>query len=182
MSSAWSRRSVLAATGAVGAAALVPTASARYTTRMVIPSADGFTGDEDLVGYFVHLGSTTDVSTDPADVDGCGFENWSPTDLSAFDGRLLDRLDEDHRETEMTVHVAGDAEVDTGTLWIINGTVECPDGQVGLEVEQVGASVPVSTAESTPSSAIGPGFGPLAAVGGLLAGVAALARRHRSGE
>jgi hypothetical protein len=51
MSSDWSRWTVLTAAGAVGATARAPTASPRYTTRMVLPSVDGFTGEEDLTGY-----------------------------------------------------------------------------------------------------------------------------------
>lgn len=186
MSSDWSRRSVLATAGALGATALAPTASARVTTRMVVPSQDGFVGDDgDLVGYFVHLGGDAGVDTDPSDVDGCGFESWSPTELSAYDARLLDRLDQEHRETETKVHVAGNADVDTGTLWIVNRQVSCPDDHVGLEVEQVGAAVNVSTEESGDSTATegsGPGFGPLAALGGVVASGVGWARRRANLE
>lgn len=177
---------MLAAAGTIGATALFPTASARYTTRMVIPSADGFTGDENLVGYFVHVDGDASVGTDPSDVDGCGFESWSPTELVAYDARLLDRLDQEHREKKTKVHVAANAEINTGTLWIVNRQVSCPDRQVGLEVEQIGAAVDLPESETatdvTATDGSGPAFGPLAALGGLLAGGAGLARRRVTDE
>jgi hypothetical protein len=154
---------------------------------MVLPSVDGFTGDEDLTGYFLHVGGDASVDTDPSDVDGCGFANWSPTDLAAYDARLLDRLDDDHREKQTTVHLAANGEVDTGTLWIVNRQVSCPDDHVGVEVEQVGAAVDVPASETatdsgaTATEGSAPGFGLLAALGGLVAGGVGFVRRRGDG-
>ena len=72
-----------------------------------------------------------------------------------------------------------DADVSAGSLFVINRQFDCPEGYVGLGLEQIGAAVDVDTSTPTPEdasptdggSASGPGFG----VAGALAGVGGLA-------
>lgn len=189
------RRAVLAGAAASGTAALAPTASARVTRRMIVPEASDFVSEGGYAGLFVHVGEETSPTTDPADVDECGFESWSPTELAAYDSQLVDRKDQSHRQTATTVHVASDADVSSGSLWVVNRRIDCSGDVVGLEVEQVGAAIEVSTATATggaiaggdgdvatSTEGSGAGFGPLAGAAGLLAAGAALIRRRSSDD
>lgn len=184
MSDDWSRRSVLAAAGGVatvGASALAPTASAQLTRRMVIPTEDEFVGDEGYRGYFVHVGEDSPDTVDPQDFAGCEFSDWPPDGIQNYNGKLIDRIEEDHRQTPTHFFAAKNADIETGTLWVINRVTNCPDGHVGIEVEQVGAAFGnVSEDTGTPGTGANPigqpGFGAPAAVAGVLAGAAGVAR------
>lgn len=183
------RRAVLAAAGTAAATAVAPTAAARYTTRMVVPPARSFVGEEGYSGYFLHVGSESTGELEADSLSGCGFGDWPPDDLAYFNGRLIDRIDQDAREIETQIYVPATAGISPGTLWVVNREVTCPDEYVGLSVEQIGAAVVVgssdadegggtTSASDSPTDGGGPGFGPLAALAGVAAGVAGYARRR----
>lgn len=185
MSGNWSRRGLLTATGTVGAVALTPTALARYTTRMVIPRVREF-DEEGYAGFFLHVGDERDDRLSVDAVEGCEFANWPPEEIAAYDGRLIDRIDESHREVPTQIYVPADRTVETGSLWVVNREISCPEENVGLEAEQLGARIRGNQSGTETDGGSGPvgqpGFGPLSAVAALFAGGAALARRLDSDE
>ncbi len=165
---------MLTGMGATAAMALAPTASARITRRVVIPESEEYVESGDYTGYFLHVGSDSTGELTPSDVAGCGFDGWDPEQIDAFDGRLVDRV-EDHSDHATQVYATG--EIAPGALFVVNDQVTCPDGYVGLEVERIGVERvrdSEQVAESTPSGGAGPGFGVLAAALGT-----ALAAGHR---
>lgn len=184
MSDDWSRRTVLAAAGGTATAcavALAPTASARLTRRMVAPAKEEFVGGEGYTGYFLHVGGKSSDGVSAQELSGCEFSDWPPDGIESYDGELIDRIQQDHRQTRTRVFTAKGADVQPGTLWVINRVRNCPDDHVGLEVEQVGAAFGNVSEDDpnteTDASPIGqPGFGPVATVAGLLAGTAGVAR------
>lgn len=187
----WSRRSVLAAMGGVatvGSTALAPRVAAQITRQLVIPAAEEFAEDEGYLGYFVHVGDeAADDDVNPEDVDGCEFADWPPDGIQTYNGTLIDRIQEDHRQVPTQVFAATNADIETGSLWVVNRKMTCPDHYVGLEVEQVGAAFGnVSEDTGTPgtdANPIGqPGFGPVATVAGLVTGAAGLARWAQDDE
>lgn len=155
---------------------------------MVIPAAEDFAGDEGYTGYFVHVGDESETDdVGPNDVAGCEFPDWPPEGIQAFNGTLLDRIQEDHRQVPTKVYAAKRATVSTGSLWVINRIRNCPGEHVGLEVEQVGAAFgnvsEDATSTETSTNPIGqPGFGPVAGVAATLTGAAALVRRLGTDE
>jgi hypothetical protein len=175
--------------GGLGAGALasVPTAEAQYTVTALVARAEEFT--DDYAGLFVHVGGESTGELRVEDVDDCAIEGWPPEDLSARDGSLIDRKGDDEEESiPAHVYLPADADVSTGSLFVINRSLDCPEGYVGLELEAIGAAVDVDTSTATPEdgsstggSAAGPGFGvagALAGVGGL-AGLARYLRNER---
>lgn len=187
MSDNWSRRGLLTVTGTVGAVALTPTVLARYTVRMVIPRVREF-DKEGYTGFFLHVGRERDDRLSVDAVEGCKFANWPPGEIAAYDGRLIDRIDKSHREVPTQIYVSADRTVETGSLWVINREISCPKENVGLEAEQLGASIrgnqsATETETKGGSGPIGqPGFSALSAGTALLAGAAALARRLDTDE
>jgi hypothetical protein len=185
MDDGWSRRGVLAATAAAGTAGLTGTAGAqaRITTRMIIPEMTGFLAGDDYGGYFLHVGEQTTADEGVDEFDDCEFDSWPPASMATFDARLIDRLEDRHREQGTQMFVPSGADVDTGTLWVVNRTITCPGEYVGLEVERIGSGFVVGNesagdgATETGPNAPLPGFGPLAALAAVVAGGYALARR-----
>lgn len=150
-------------------------AQSRVTRRVVIPKAEDFArGDYD--GFFLHVGETTPGELDVSTLRDCEFRSWAPDGVTNHRGTLVDHVGDEVEQVPTSVHTNEADDLRTGSLWVINGTVSCPDGYVGLTIEQVGAAVPGNVTESETATegtgAVGPGFGALAGaagVGGLLA-------------
>ncbi len=191
-----SRRGFLRAVGAagvagglgVGALASVPTAEAQYTVNAVVAEAEGFT--DDYAGLFVHVGEESTGELRVEDVDGCAIEGWPPEELSARDGSLIDRKGDDEAESiPAHVYLIADSAVSTGSLFVIDRALDCPEEYVGLELEAIGAAVAVDTSTPAPEGgsptgggpASGPGFGVVGALAGV-GGFAGLAGLLRSGR
>lgn len=192
------RRGVLRSIGAVGAAgagglAVVPTAGAQITINAVISAAEEFA--DDYAGLFVHVGELSTGELQVEAVEDCDIDGWPPDGFEAYNGSLIDKKGDDPvTSIPAEVYVPVGWDVSTGSLFVVNRQHDCPEGYVGLELEQIGASsVEISTAtqgtatpEPTASdggSASGPGFGvagTLAGVGGL-AGLTRLLRGDREG-
>jgi hypothetical protein len=180
----------------VGALASVPTAEAQYTVTAVVAEAEAFT--DDYAGLFVHVGGESTGELAVEDVDDCAISGWPPEDLSARDGSLIDRKGDDEvGSVPVHVYLPAGTDVSTGSLFVVNRALDCPERYVGLELEAIGAAVDVDTSTPAPApengsptgggsptdggSASGPGFGiagTLAGVGGL-AGVAGYLRSER---
>lgn len=193
--STFSRRDVLAR-GGVAAAVLgaggvavgsEPVAGQRITRRAVIPRAEDFTSDGDYTGFFLHIGETSTGDIDTSVIRDCEFTSWSPESTAAYNGTLIDRLEEDHRQVPTETYVNDQSNFEPGTLWVINRQSECPEGYVGLQIEQLGARIKQTTetpeeTETTGTTGAsgggGPGLGPLAALAGGALGVAELVRRR----
>jgi hypothetical protein len=110
-----------------------------------------------------------------------------PDGFEAYNGSLIDKQGDDPvTSIPAEVYVPADREISRGALFVVSRQHDCPEGYVGLELEQIGASrVDVSTATqgaATPApsptdgeSSAGPGFG----VVGSLAGLAGILRYLR---
>ena len=176
-----------------GGLAAVPTADAQaqVTLYAVVSAAEEFA--DDYAGLFVHVGELSTGELRVEAVEGCDIEGWPPDGFQAYNGSLIDKEGDDPvTSVPAEVYVPVGRDVATGSLFVVNRQHDCPEGYVGLELEQIGAStLDVSTATrgtATPQptatdgdSAAGPGFGvagALAGVGGL-AGLAGLLRRMR---
>jgi hypothetical protein len=186
-----SRRRVLRALGASGVAAVGVAGFAAgqtgYTARMVIPEAEAFT--DDYTGLFVYVEAQSEGELDAQDVAGCEFDDWSPDALDSFTGRLVDQIGDDHRDIPAQVFTTADSGVEAGSLYVVNRSFPCPEGYVGLEVEQIrtenldqgtNEEPGPETATSTTDGG-GPGFGLAGAVAGV-GGLAGLARALGDGE
>ncbi|MFC6939350.1 hypothetical protein ACFQE8_05150 [Salinirubellus sp. GCM10025818] len=187
-----SRRGVLRTLGAGGAVAVGATGlgaaqsgGADYTARMVVPGAEEFT--DDYAGLFVYVEAQSESELTAEDVSGCEFENWSPDGLDSFTGRLVDQIDDDHRDIPTQIFTTADSGIEAGALYVVNRAIPCPDAYVGLEVEQIrtenldqGTNEDPETAAGT-TGGDGPGFGVAGALAGV-GGLAGLARVLRDGE
>jgi hypothetical protein len=184
-----SRRRVLRALGASGVAAVgtagFAAGQADYTARLIIPAAEEFT--DDYTGIFVYVEAQSEGELDADDVAGCEFDNWSPDGLDSFTGRLVDQIEDDSKDVPTQIFTTADSGVEAGALYVINRSFPCPDGYVGLEVEQIrtenldqGTNEDPETAAGT-TGGDGPGFGVAGALAGV-GGLAGLARVLRDGE
>lgn len=170
---------MLSAAGGAVAGGLAVTggaaAQARVTRRVVIPKAEDIArGDYD--GFFLHVGETTPGELGVSTIQQCDFRSWSPSEITYRKGTLVDHIGNEVERVPTTIYTGGDTDLPTGSLWVINNTVSCPDGYIGLLVEQTGAALPGNVTETRTTTggagAAGPGFGALAGVagvGGLLA-------------
>ncbi|WP_123537048.1 hypothetical protein [Halosimplex salinum] len=204
------RRSVLAAgagvlgAGAVSAGALTRSsgvAAAQITEAAAIPTPERWS-DANLAGFMIHVGGSIDSeqSQQAADCQVVGSDTWPPDEMLAFDAQLIDRKDDSTAEEETTLYIGASSDVEPGKLYIINRFNRCEDF-VGVSLEQIGrADVNVEIDDRTTDTpadadqpdgattesedggfgAVGPGFGPLAGLIGLLGGGALLARRGHS--
>lgn len=173
------RRGVLAglATGTAGLAAPATAQPGGITTEAVVPESEAFSTD-DYTGFFVHLTGAGGPEPDDT-VDQCSVADWDPDDPDVYEAQLVDDAGEDSRSTSTTVYANAETELETGSLFVVNTQHDCPGDFVGLELEELLASgIEPSFGErpGEPTSAIGPGFGPVAALTGLTAGALALWR------
>lgn len=174
MTDRWTRRSILTATATAGVTALGGVTAAgqtAVTTRVVIRTTEDFTGGDGYAGYFLHVGSESTSEFSASDLEDCQFEDYNPSDIAAYNGTLIDRQDEASRQLPIQVYTAAAADIEPGTLWVVNREVTCADGDfIGLELEQIGATAVRADPEGAANGVGLPGFGPLAAVAGLLGG------------
>ncbi|MBX0295842.1 hypothetical protein [Haloarcula nitratireducens] len=181
-SRSYSRREVLAATGTVvgGTLAASGQAAAQSTRKAVI--ADGSATENDMTGFFVHVGQTTDP-TDAQVADSCEFADWPAEETRTYDVKLIDRGRPDYEQYSRSLYVDNSTEVPPGTLFVINSQEQCTDGYVGIRLERLGSSqleaavsgdVRTATASGGDgggdggSGAAGPGFGVVATVAAAL--------------
>ncbi|WP_276273327.1 hypothetical protein [Haloarcula litorea] len=184
MTDAYSRRSVLAGAGAALGTLAVGTgaADARAETKAVV--AEGDETENDLTGFFVHVGPTTSP-IDAQVAAGCAFADWSDDATTAYDVTLVDRAEPEYARYERTAYVPDSVQLPPGSLFVVNSQERCTEGYVGVRLLQIGSDrleaaasgdVPDRTAADG-TGASGPGFGVLAALGGLV-GWGALERRR----
>lgn len=161
------------------------TSGARATQRMMIPEVDAF--EDNYVGQFAFVQTLREESPDDLPSQDCGFEETWPTDETrAYNGQLLDRIQEEPVAAEIPIYTDGRTDrIDDHTAYIVQNTVECPDGYVGLEAEWVTRRAlvgkdPGPTVAPTETTDT-PGFSVLVAVVGGLGAIAYRALR-RSGD
>ena len=188
-----SRRRVLRALGASGAAAVgaagigaAQSDGTDYTAHMVIPQAEEFT--DNYTGVFVFVEQQSTAELDAQEIANCDFDaTWSPEELEAFNGRLVDQIENDHKDIPTQIYTKADSGVSPGALYVINRTYTCPEAYIGLGVEQIrsddlpqnGTNGGETVTETTDGG--GPGFGVAGAIAGV-GGLAGLARALRNGE
>lgn len=200
-----SRRRVLSttATGLAGLAAGPALASAqedngsddgseRIQTRGLVPETERVTADDDYTGLFVQLTARLeDLDVGAGDID-CSFMNWDPENTDVYEAQLVERSGSEYETIPSQVYVPRDTDLTAGDLFIVNSQRSCSGPYIGVQLENIradGLDRGYTDVGSTgneggdggagggSSGAFGPGFGPLAAVGGLAGGAYALARR-----
>lgn len=201
---ALSRRQLLATAGTVGAGLTVEPAVAsaqengtnesgadgsRVTTRAIMPETDRISNDQNYTGLFLHL----TARLEDAQVEGveqCDFANWDPGNTDVYETQLINRIGDDTETVASSAYLPHQTDLRPGDVFVINSQHDCPEGAyIGLRLEQLLARDldrgydDVSEGEGDSgggggsSGAAGPGFGPLAAVGGIAGGAYALLRR-----
>lgn len=176
------RRAVLAG-GAATVAGLVGvagTASAQITETAVVAVPERWR-DENLAGFMIHVGGEADgVRTREA--ANCGYQDWPPDEILAYDAQLINRKVPETPESNVEFHLPGEVDVTPGALFLVNQFGECPNGYFGVSVERIGqaddelGAGPVADVEqderpntaSPGAGAIGPGFGAVATLAGIL--------------
>lgn len=169
---------MIAAAGSAAGGGILATggasAQSQVTRRVVIPRAEDVAmGDYD--GFLLHVGERTAGELDASTLENCQFGDWSVDGITYRAGTLVDQLGQEIERIPTTVYTDANRDLAPGTLWVINGTVQCPQEYVGLRLEQVASPGEGGTDTATAdggAGAFGPGFGALGAaagVGGLLA-------------
>ena len=188
-----SRRAVLAGTVTTLTAVtgLTTRAAGRQgTVPAVIPKPDRW-ADENLAGFMIHVGPTTDP-TELAAAESCDFADWPPETTLAYDATLINRKQGDTPEKNTVLYASDETSIPAGALFLINTFTTCESDYVGVNLEQIGRydvgpgsasdygpvadveederpNEPTNTSGS--SGAVASGFGVLAALAGTLAGV-----------
>ncbi|MFC7196680.1 PGF-CTERM sorting domain-containing protein [Halosimplex aquaticum] len=129
-----------------------------------------------------------------------GSDTWPPETMLAYDAQIINAKGEGApEEEETTLYIGESVDVAPGQLYIINRFNRCGSGFVGVTLEQIGRSDvganpddagngqgTVTTADPDGGGegfgGSGPGFGPLAALAGLLGGGALLRWRDDAEE
>jgi len=202
---ALSRRQLLATTGTVGAGLTVGPAVAsaqengtdesgddgsRVTTRAIMPETDRISNDQNYTGLFLHLTARLE-DTQVEGVEQCDFANWDPGNTDVYETCLINRIGDDTEIVASSAYLSRQTDLRPGDVFVINSQHDCPEGAyIGLRLEQLLARNldrgynDVSEGEGDSgggggsSGAAGPGFGPLAAVGGIAGGAYALLRSN----
>lgn len=148
----------------------------RITTTMAIEDVPGFDGP--YGSQFLVIQSTEYSPERTPGLEDCSGVEWTLQNTKSYDGAIIDRISEDPKGFQTTVHIADeDRDFRPGQTFIISDVTECGD-YVALGVEGVG---PVSLAGKEPVDTVGgdggddgagstPGF----SAGGAVAGLAAL--------
>ncbi len=166
--------------------------SLRIQTRGLIPETDRVTSDDDYTSLFVQLTARLEeLDAGAGDID-CSFMNWDPGETDIYEAQLIERVGTGSETIASQVYVPQDTDLTAGDLFIINNQRSCSGPYIGVQMENIradgldrgytevgstGVEGGDSADEGGSSGAFGPGFGPLAAVGGLVGGAYALARR-----
>lgn len=167
--------------------------SLRIQTRGIMPETGRVTKDSDYTGFLVQLTNRLeDTQVASGDLQ-CSFANWSPENTTVYETQLIDRVDQETESIASVIYLPSDVDLRSGDVLIINKQHNCSGAYIGVRLENILASdrtrgyVEAGLAQNgsaldggqSPGSsgAFGPGFGPLAAVGGLAGGAYALARR-----
>ena len=168
----------------------------RITTMAVTLEQEDI--QSDLVGMWIHISRPVEP-VQASVADQCDVVDWGNQDTLTYDAKLIDRRNEVY-EQSIQIYLPRRAEVGGGDLVIINDEVSCQSGYVGIELEQIGArnvdagikpgegltetgaetGAEAAGGAQEPTGGAGPGFGLLAAVGGLL-GAGRLLKRNDEG-
>lgn len=179
------RRTFLTGIGAAAATAATPRVAAQESgtgvfTEAAIPDSAPTFDRDDYVGLFVHIsGPGADKSSQG--VDSCSFAGDGT--LVTWDAVLVDKTGESAKEST-TLHAKQGAEgLQGGRLFVVDEQQGCGDGFVQVSLEQVGASkvdykgTTSTDGEGGEGDIDAPGFGPVAALAGVL-GAGWLAKRR----
>ncbi|MFD1513179.1 hypothetical protein [Halomarina rubra] len=201
-----SRRRLLATAGtSVAALAAGPTVlaaqdgeSERVAVPAVMPQTGAISGDEDYTGFLLKL--TSELDTTVEGVGGCTVEGWTPSNPRVFETQVVDTVNagenDQYEVVPSSAYLPQDTDFASGDLFVINNQSACGGGEfLGIQLENVRDSEDavrynfsredVSSdggGDDGESGALGPGFGPVAALGGVLGGAYALARRGRGDD
>ncbi|MFC5971441.1 hypothetical protein ACFPYI_08880 [Halomarina salina] len=171
--------------------------SDKVAVPAIMPETGEISADEDYTGFMLKLDSQLEQSS-VGDIGGCTVEGWSPSTPLVFETQVVDTVNTSESDSYEVIpssaYLPQDTSFGAGDLFIINNQSQCADGFLGIQLENIRSSEnPVSYDFSRESDgggggggggsdAIGPGFGPLAAVGGVLGGAYGLARRGSDEE
>lgn len=171
--------------------------SEKVAVSAIMPETGMISADEDYTGFLLKL--TGELDTGVEGIGDCTVEGWSPSNPRVFETQVVDSVNAGQSDAyeviPSSVYLPQDTDFRAGDLFVINNQSECTEGYLGIQLENIRASENAVSYNFTRqnesgdgggsgggSDAIGPGFGPVAAVGGVLGGAYALARRGRGGD
>jgi hypothetical protein len=169
--------------------------SQKVSVPAIMPETNDISADEDYTGYLLKL--TERLEAEVEGIGGCTVEGWSPSDPLVYDTKVVDTVSagetDEYEVIPSSAYLPQDTTFEPGDLFVINNQSQCSDGYLGIQMENIRDSQDSLTYEferdseggdggDDGSGAIGPGFGPLAAAGGVLGGAYALARRGRDDD
>ena len=158
----------------------------RINTRAIMPETDRISSDQDYTGFFLQLTNRLD-DTQVAGVEECDFADWDPGNTDVYETQLVNEIGDDTETLASSVYLPRQTDLRTGDVFVINNQHDCPEeAYIGIQLEQLRAGgIERGYGEvddgdggddGGSSGAVGPGFGPLAAVGGIAGGLYALLR------
>jgi hypothetical protein len=164
----------------------------RLTTPAIIPITGQISATDDYTGFFLHLTRRLESPGDTsiAGLKNCKTAGWTPNNPHIFEVQII-TVGEETDTIGSTVYLPRDLQPSAGQLFIINSQQRCGgEAYISIQIEELlaqnvsrgfrtnttGAGTG-DTEGAGGSGASGPGFGLIAAVGGLLAGGYTLARR-----
>lgn len=211
-STSLSRRRLLAAAGTVGAGLTAGPAVAsaqdngtngsgnesgdggRINTRAIIPETGRISADEDYTGMFLQLTNRLE-DAQAAGVEECDYADWDPGNTDVYEAQLIDKIGDETDVIASSVYLPHRTDLRTGDVFVIDNQHDCPQGgYIGIRLEQLrAAGIEREYGEiqgendgggggGDTSGAYGPGFGPLAAVGGIAGGAYAFLRGSGDGD
>jgi hypothetical protein len=147
------RRSAVASLGLAGFAGVAGAQdepdSARLTRRMAFE--EPATLSDDYVRRVILLTDRMEPDPDMPPIAECAFENWPPDELGLWEGLVIEWQNQGFGElltdnkrvraekmVELRIVVdEQDSPVELGTPFIVGGRVECPEGYVGVNANEV---------------------------------------------
>jgi hypothetical protein len=179
------------ATGSGAVAAQDDGGSDKIAVPAIMPETNDLSVDQNYTGYLLKL--TDRLEAEVEGIGGCVVEGWSPSNPRVFGTKVVDTVTsgqgDEYEVIPSSAYLPQDTDFEAGDLFVINNQSQCADGYIGIQMENIRDSQDPVTYQfdreanegaedaGDGSGALGPGFGPLAAVGGVVGGAYALARR-----
>ena len=166
----------------------------RIAIPAIMPETGMISADENYTGFLLKLTARLE-GTGVEGIGDCTVGGWSPSNPRVFETQVVDTVSANNSDSYEVIpssaYLPQDTDFQAGDLFVINSQSRCGGGYLGITLENIRAAENAvsynytrdeggnGSGDGGGSGALGPGFGPVAAVGGVLGGAYALARRGR---
>lgn len=186
------------AAGSGAVAAQDDAGSDRIAVPAIIPETNELSADENYTGFLLKLNER--LEADVSGIGGCTVGGWSPSTPLVYEAQIVDTVNTSENDgyevIPSSAYLPQDTTFEPGDVFVVNSQSPCDGEYVGLQLENIRDSEDAVSYEfereesgggdasggGGESGALGPGFGPLAAVGGIAGGAYALLRRSDDGD